>query len=276
MALKPGRKKIITGMVGLIILGAVSANAVMYMQQPAMFFFPLNEISQTPDQWGLDYEDITLTSSHGNKIRGWYLPVKGSENALLFFHGNGGNISHRGESLAIFHRLGFNTLIIDYQGYGKSEGSAGESAMYDDAEAGWDYLLNVKKFRDNKIALFGRSLGSAIAARLAESVKPRALILESTFSSVSDMARIYLPAASRFFYIRYRFNTLDSIKKIKIPLLVLHSRDDEIIPFELGEKTYRAANKPKIFIELAGDHNSGFLQSQPGYEQALAKFFEIY
>ena len=244
----------------------------MYVLQPGMIFFPTKYISQTPAQWGLAYEDVYLKSSNQNKIHGWYLPVKGSKQALLFFHGNGGNISHRGDSLKIFNRLGLNVLIIDYQGYGKSEGSPGEQEMYDDAQAAWKFLRLEKNFKPGDIVIFGRSLGGAVAAKMAVDVNPRVLILESTFSSVKDMAKRLLPVMSRLVYSRYEFNTSQAIEKNKAPLLVLHSRDDDIIPFESGKKVYQAASKPKIFIEMTGDHNSGFMQSQPAYEQALNKF----
>ncbi len=256
----------------MLLVFVILSNAIMYALQPGMVFFPTKNISQTPDQWGLKYEDVYLESSNQNKIHGWYLPVKDSKQVLLFFHGNGGNISHRGDSLKIFNRLGLNVLIIDYQGYGKSEGSPGEQKMYDDALVAWNFLITKKKFKPDDIVVFGRSLGGAVAANLAVDVNPRALILESTFSSVKDMAKRLLPVISRIVYSRYEFNTAQKITKNRAPLLVLHSRDDDIIPFELGEKVYQAAGKPKIFIVMAGDHNNGFVQSQPAYEQALNNF----
>jgi fermentation-respiration switch protein FrsA (DUF1100 family) len=270
------KKKIIVGTIVSLFFVATSINAVMYVLQPDMVYFPTRTISQTPDQWGLEYEDVYLSSSNQNKIHGWYLPAKNSKQSLVFFHGNGGNISHRGDSLKIFNRLGFNILIIDYQGYGKSEGSADEAAMYDDAQAAWKYLREVKKFKQSEIVIFGRSLGGAVASKLALDVEPQALILESTFSSISDMAKLFLPEMSKFIYFRYEFNTLQRITSINVPLLMLHSRADKIIPFELGKKVYEAANKPKIFIEMVGDHNSGFLQSQPGYEQAIGQFINLF
>jgi len=268
------KSKTLRSIFGILLLFVVLSNAIMYALQPGMVFFPTKIISQTPNQWGLKYEDVYLESTDQNKIHGWYLPVKDSKQALLFFHGNGGNISHRGDSLKIFNRLGLNVLIIDYQGYGKSEGSPGEQEMYDDALAAWQYLRVEKNFKSNDIIIFGRSLGGTVAANLAADVNPRVLILESTFSSVKDMAKRMLPVISRIVYSRYQFNTAQKITKNRAPLLVLHSRDDDIIPFELGEKVYRAARKPKIFIEMVGDHNNGFMLSQPAYGQALDKFLK--
>lgn len=254
---------------------ATSINAVMYVLQPGMVYFPVKYLSQTPDQWGLAYEDVYLESSNKNKIHGWYLPVKNSNQYLIFFHGNGGNISHRRDSIKIFNRLGLNILIIDYQGYGKSEGSADEAATYDDAFTAWNYLIGEKKASPEEITIFGRSLGGGVASRLALDVNPRALILESTFSSINDMAELFIPLMSKVLYVRYQYNTLERVKNIKAPILFLHSPDDEIIPFHLGEKNYKAAGNPKIFIELAGDHNNGFMLSQPGYEQALKSFLDL-
>ena len=175
----------------------------------------------------------------------------------------------------IFSRLGLNVLIVDYQGYGNSEGSPGEREFNDDARAAFNELAQKRGFKKENIIVFGRSLGAAVASRLAADTQPGAVILESTFSSISDMAGRFFPVLSKFVVQRYQFNTIEHIRKINSPVLVLHSRSDEIIPFASGEQVYLAANKPKLFVEMTGDHNNGFLKTQPGYEQVLAKFLEI-
>ena len=122
------------------------------------------------------------------------------------------------------------------------------------------------------IVLFGRSLGGAVAAQLASQVKPGALILESTFSSARDMARAIYPILSWLIIRRFELDTVARLGAVSCPVLVLHSRDDEIIPFDLGLRVYAAAGEPKVFQALRGDHNGGFLLSQPEYERALAGF----
>lgn len=247
-------------------------NAWMYSQQPGMVFYPLTELKSTPADWGLAYEDVALTTSDNVAIHGWYIPAKESKQVILFFHGNGGNISHRGDSLEIFHSLGFNVLIIDYRGYGKSKGAMSEQGFYLDAVAAWQYLLNKRNFKSHDIIIFGRSLGGAIATQLATHVDQKALIVESTFSSVKDMASMMMPFVSKLIYLRYSFNTEKMINKVNSPLLLMHSQDDDIVPYELGEKVFAAADSPKYFFALQGNHNDGFMQSVTEYKKALTWF----
>ncbi len=239
-----------------------------------MIFFPYAQLEQTPEDWGLDYQDVNLTTSDNIQLHGWYIPRKDSNKVLLFFHGNAGNISHRGASIAIFHRLGLNVLIIDYRGYGKSQGDPDEAGLYRDADAAWHYLTGERGVDKNNIIIFGRSLGGSVATRLAADVQPAALILESTFSSARDMAKTLFPIIYRLFIFRYRFNSMDRIKKIDCPLLLLHSPEDEIIPFHIGEKLFNAAVEPKQLVKMKGDHNNGFLLSQPAYQQSIRAFID--
>jgi len=268
-------KKILTGLAGVAAALVIGLNLFLYAQQPSMVFFPTRELVSSPKEVGLAYEDVYLDSSNGRRIHGWFVPGSKAGKALLFFHGNGGNISYRNDSLLIFNRLGLSVLVIDYQGYGNSGGSPGEEAMYADGRVAFRYLLDTRGYKAKNIVVFGRSLGGAVAARIGAETQPRAVILESTFSSTSDMAARLFPRLSKLIVMRYRFNTEQQVKKIHRPLLVLHSRSDEIIPFELGEKVYAAANKPKLFVEMVGDHNNGFLKSQPGYQDLLGRFLEL-
>lgn len=244
-------------------------NAWMYFQQPLMIYFPMGKLQQTPADWGLDYEDVTLTTADNLELHGWYIPHKNATHTLLFFHGNAGNISHRQESIEIFHRLGLNVFIIDYRGYGNSQGRPSEQGLYRDALAAWDFLTNIKNISNRQILIFGRSLGGAVATDLAARVQSAGLIVESSFSSARDFARRVFPVLSHLLWVRFDFNTAAKIKQVKSPVLVLHSPDDEIMPFPLGEQVFQSASQPKQFIRMQGDHNSGFILSQPGYEMAL-------
>ncbi len=249
-------------------------NVWIYFQQPDMIFFPDNKLVSTPKDWGLSYDEVKLTTADNVQLHGWYIPANNSTQALLFFHGNAGNISHRGDTIAIFHSLGLNILIIDYRGYGNSAGSMSETGAYLDAMAAWQYLVKGRNIQPENIFIFGRSLGGAVAAQLATRVQPKGLILESTFSSVKDMADTMMPVMSRLIYFRYRFNTADIIHQVKCPLLLIHSQDDEIVPYELGEKVFAAANSPKYFFALQGGHNDGFMQDLRGYKKALRWFIQ--
>lgn len=255
-----------------IVLGLVLLNGFMYLRQPSMIFYPSREMVAKPSDWGLDYSDVQLVSDDGVALHGWYIPHPGAQRAVLFLHGNGGNISHRGDSVPIFHRLGFNVLIIDYRGYGQSEGRPSEAGLYQDAASAWRYLTETREFAHQDIVIFGRSLGGAVAAQLASQVDAGALILESTLSTARDFAASAFPFLSHVLYVRYDFNSVARLQHVNCPVLVLHSPADQIMPYRLGEKLYAAAREPKQFVALRGDHNSGFLLSQPGYEQALGKF----
>jgi uncharacterized protein len=263
-----------TSFVIYTVIGLLLLNALMYLRQPQMIFFPLSELYQTPADWGLEYEDVKLDTADGVQLHGWYIPNRESEQVLLFFHGNAGNISHRRDSIGLFHRLGLNVFIIDYRGYGKSEGKPGEQGLYKDAVAAWHYLTEEKGFDPDDVVIFGRSLGGAVAAQLAAGVEARGLILESTMSSARDFARAVFKILSRLVVVRYDFNTAQLVKSVHYPVLVLHSPEDEIMPFHLGEKIYDLANQPKHFVRMRGDHNNGFLLSQPEYQQELDRWLK--
>lgn len=244
------------------------------MQQPNMIFYPLKEIETTPKEWGLDYKQVMLNLVTGNVISGWYIPYPEADKTILFFHGNGGNISHRGDSLYIFHKLKLNTLIIDYPGYGESDGVPSEDGLYQSANAAWKYLISEEKMDPKNIIIFGRSLGGAVAVDLASRVNAGGLILESTFSSVHDIAGVIFPVVSNFIYLRYSFDSLNKIKKVTVPVLVIHSPDDEIIPFKLGQKIFEGVVSEKGFLQIEGGHNDGFMQSITSYMQALRFFIQ--
>jgi fermentation-respiration switch protein FrsA (DUF1100 family) len=258
--------------IATIVLGLVLLNGFMYLRQPSMIFYPSREMVAKPSDWGLEYSDVQLVSGDGVALHGWYIPHPGAQQAVLFLHGNGGNISHRGDSVPIFHRLGFNVLIIDYRGYGQSKGRPSEAGLYQDAASAWRYLTETREFAHQDIVIFGRSLGGAVAAQLASQVDAGALILESTLSTARDFAASAFPFLSHVLYVRYDFNSAARLQQVNYPVLVLHSPADQIMPYRLGKKLYAAAREPKQFVALRGDHNSGFLLSQPGYEQALGEF----
>jgi fermentation-respiration switch protein FrsA (DUF1100 family) len=256
----------------LVALGLL--NGWMLLQQPGMIFFPYRQLDAVPSDWGYAYQDVSVITDDRVRLHGWYIPRPQAQRVVLFFHGNAGNISHRGDSIAIFHRLGLNVFIFDYRGYGRSEGSPSEPGLYRDAAAAWRYLTETRGFDPGQIVLFGRSLGGAVAAQLAATQQPAALILESTLSSARDFARSVFPLLSRLVVVRYDFDTVASLARVHCPVLVIHSPADEIMPFALGEKVYAAAGEPKRLVKLQGDHNGGFLQSQPGYERQLDAFFK--
>jgi len=259
----------------IILAGAYLLLAVLlFLFQGSLVYHPTRHLLASPEQHAtpMDYEDVSLTTSDGVKLHGWFVPSDPPRGTVLMFHGNGGNISHRLETIAIFHDLGYNAMIIDYRGYGRSEGSPGEEGTYRDAEAAWAYLTRTRKIDPDEIVLFGRSLGAAVAAWLAVEKHSAGLILESAFTSVPDRgAEMYKFLPVRLLA-RIKYDTLGRIDKLRCGLLVIHSRDDEIIPYHHGLKIFETAKEPKQFQEISGGHNDGFLTSGSVYIGTLAKF----
>jgi hypothetical protein len=251
----------------------------MYVGQAGLLYLPdmpSRELAATPADIGLAYETVRIDTADGPRLHGWYLPAQAARGTLLFFHGNAGNISHRLDSLRIFHALRLNVLIFDYRGYGQSEGKPSEEGTQRDALAAWRHLVQVRGESPQRIVLFGRSLGAALAAWLAARERPAALILESGFTSVPDMAaELYwwLPART---LARLNYATADYLGGVRSPVLVAHSPDDEIIPYHHGRALYAAAPEPKAFLEMKGDHNGGFLASGDAYLRGLDRFLSAH
>ncbi|HPN84655.1 MAG TPA: alpha/beta hydrolase, partial [Victivallales bacterium] len=179
--------------------------------------------------------------------------------------------SDRLHSIQVFNKMRCNVLIFDYRGYGRSEGSPSEKGTYLDADAAYDYLMK-KGIPEKEIIIFGRSLGGAVAVDLASRNNPSALIIESTFSSIPDMAAKLYPFLPARLLCVIKYDSLMKIEKIKCPLLVVHSPHDEIIPFEMGRKIYEKAKEPKRFLEIIGSHNEGYIDSGNLYEDGILDF----
>ncbi len=259
--------------IAIIVVGTYVVLAVwMYISQSRMVFQPAREVSVLPDQVGLDYEPVSLQTADGVKLSAWFVPAEDQKGVLLFCHGNAGNISHRLLSVQLFHGLALGVLIFDYRGYGNSEGSPSEAGTYRDAEAAWDYLVKTRNVSPESIIIFGRSLGGAVAAHLAKANKPRALILESTFTSAGDLGAHHFPYFPVRLLSRFRYSAVEYVRQVSCPILVVHSRGDDIVPFRLGQRVYEAAREPKTFLEIRGDHNNGFADSGSLYTDGLADF----
>lgn len=244
----------------------------IYFMQDRMLYYPEREISQTPKDIGLEYEEVSLRTKDNVNISGWYITAKHEKGVLLFCHGNAGNISHRLESISIFHNLGLSVLIFDYRGYGKSEGKPSEKGTYRDAESAWNYLVEVKQKSPDRIIVFGRSLGAAIAADIALKKIPAGLILESSFMSVPEMGKKHYPWIPVKYVSKFHYSTIDKILSITCPKLIVHSPDDEIVPFEQGKSLFEKAVQPKEFLKIRGGHNEGFLISGDLYREGLKSF----
>jgi fermentation-respiration switch protein FrsA (DUF1100 family) len=193
----------------------------------------------------------------------------------LFCHGNGGNIMHCLDSIDIFHDLGLNCFIFDYRGYGNSEGKPSEEGTFLDARAAYKWLTEKKKIPPGNIIAFGWSLGGSIAAKSAGEDKFAGLVVESAFTSYADMGLKFYPYMPVRKFARFRYSTIDYIKDVHCPVMIIHSRDDEIVPFEFGVELYETANQPKELVEIFGSHNDGFLVSGEIYKSAWMKWLKL-
>jgi len=260
--------RVVRGLVLAYVVVAILAWAL----QSKLVYFPEREVPVTPADLGVRYEEVPLTASDGTKLSAWFVPAPNEKGVVLFCHGNGGNICHRLESLGVFHNLGYSVLIFDYRGYGRSEGSPSEEGTYLDARAAWENLVTARKIPPERIVLFGRSLGGAVAAKLASETSPAGLIVESSFTSIPDVG------AERFWFLpvrllcRYKYNTAKAVGRAGCAVLVIHSRDDDVTPFAHGRRLYEVATEPKEFIEISGTHNRGFLTSGQTYTTGLGRF----
>jgi len=247
----------------------------LYFTQPTFLYRPVREVPYTPDELGLDFENVVFKSSDGLLLSGWYIPAEDSQLTVLFCHGNGGNMFHRLDSINIFCNLGLNCFIFDYRGYGNSEGKPGEEGTYLDVMAAYKWLTEEKKISPADIIIFGRSLGGSIAAQLASKVEARALIIESAFTSYVDIGRKFYPYMPVRWFARFSYKTIDYIRDVLCPVMIIHSRNDEIVPFEFGLELYEAANEPKEFVEIFGGHNDGFLVSGEIYRNAWRNWLKF-
>jgi hypothetical protein len=252
--------------------------ALVFVFQSHLVYYPQigREVAPTPQAYGLAYEAVEIATEDGEKLGAWWVPAERARGTVLLFHGNAGNISHRLDYLVMFSRLWYSTLIIDYRGYGTSTGSPSEEGTYRDAMAAWRYLTEQRGVRDTDIVLFGESLGAAVASWLAARQTPRVLILASPFTSAIDLgAQVYWFLPVRLIS-RFRYDNLSNLEAVRAPVLIAHSRNDEIVPFAHGERLYALAKEPKQFLELTGGHNSGFIFMREEWVRALADFLERY
>ena len=249
--------------------------AVLFVFQDRLLYLPNiagRSLVATPADIDLDYEDVHLETADGVELHGWLVHADDSRGTVLFFHGNAGNISHRLDSIRVFNRIGLSVLIIDYRGYGQSQGRPSEEGLYRDAEAAWYALVRDRGESPDRVVLFGRSLGGAVAAWLAARTEPAALILESTFTSVPELGQQLYPVFPVRRLARMNYDTRAQLQEVTAPVLVVHSPDDEIVPFSHAERLLEAAPEARELLRLRGGHNEGFLVSGRDYRDGLDRF----
>lgn len=284
-------KKSVLRIAGSVLFVYAGVTAGMFCLQKRLLFQPFRELEATPAESNLASREVWLDTADGVRLHAWWLPANSGaadaagiptdgaaapdaalgRGAVLICHGNGGNISHMIGKAEMWHRAGWSVLLFDYRGYGRSGGSVSETGLYADADAAWDWLTASRHVPPEKIVLHGFSMGGAVAAHLAQGKGAAAagLVLESSFFSVPDVAARHYPYLPVRLLLRYRFPTGEFLKGVHMPVAVLHSPADEVVPYENGQRLFAAAAEPKRFIETRGGHNDAKLESDPMLHRQL-------
>ena len=255
----------------LAVAAGAGLLAVWSGMEDLFLYFPTRELTATPATYGLAAEDLTVTAEDGVKLRGWWIRERG-ERALLFFHGNAGNIGDRLDRARILsERLGLDVFLVDYRGYGPSQGSPSEEGLYRDARAIHGAAI-ARGFRPASIVLFGESLGSAVAIQLAVDRPSGAVVLETPFLSLVAMAREHYPFVPTFL-LRSRYDNAAKIPRVTLPKLFLVAERDEIVPPEQGRRLFELAKEPKtLFVIPGAGHNDTYLTGGEAYWREWERF----
>jgi fermentation-respiration switch protein FrsA (DUF1100 family) len=226
--------------------------------------------------YGLTVEDVFLTAADGTKLHGWWVPGQEDAPTMLFFHANAGNITHRIDNLMRWQKRGLNTFILDYRGYGRSEGTPDEAGLYQDAEVAYAYVCETRGTDPKQTVLFGRSLGGAVAFYVASKLPVAGVIVESTFTSLSDLAALFFPGMDAHL-LQGQYESLERAQHVTMPLLVVHGTRDDLVPVEQGKRLFAAhpgrigKQKQLYLIEDAG-HNDTYYVGGEKYFETLERF----
>lgn len=244
---------------------------LLYIFQNSFIFFPSRAVDVTPGNYSMQYEDHFFQTEDGLNLHGWWIEHPEASASVILSHGNAGNISHRISLVQMMNGLKVNFFLYDYRGYGKSEGRPDEKGLYLDGMAAYQFVRETKGITPGEIILFGRSIGGAVAAENAVKTEIGGLVIESAFSDVRSLMRQLFPIVPTFLA-KYDFPVSEYLKEITVPVMIMHSHQDDIIPYNHGLKNYEAANSPKWFIELQGGHNDNFMVSETIYLAAWQQF----
>lgn len=262
-------------MVGALLAPLLALLLLRWFEQRTVYQ-PISALDATGDEIGFPRKDVQLTTKDEIKLHAWYFPVNdpAAEKVFLVCHGNGGNISHRLELYEVLLREGPAVFAFDYRGYGQSEGTPSEEGTYLDAEAAYDWLMKQGYLSANVIA-FGESLGGGVASELALRKPIGGLVLQSTYTSTADLGAELFPWLPVRTLGRINYNTRRKLPRIHVPVLVLHSPDDTIIPVHHGHQNFEAANDPKLFHEMRGDHNDAFFTDRDAIVLGIRQFLRL-
>jgi len=247
---------------------------IAWAAQARLVYFPGPAAAVKPEDVGLTGQELFLKTSDGERLFAWYVPHERPRGVVIVCHGNAGELTGRAEYARAFRALGLSTLLFDYRGYGASSGSPDEQGTYLDVEAAYDHVTRGLKFEPGQILVFGESLGGGTAIELALRRPLAGVMVQATFTSIADVGALHYPWLPVRWIARHRYENLLKIPRVPTSVLVLHSPDDEIVPFEHGERLYAAALPPKDFVRLRGSHNEAQFFREPEWQQAVQQFID--
>ena len=264
---------------GLVLAAYLAGGVLLYTLQDRFIYYPTPALKATPADLNMPFEDVTFHTPDGVKLHAWFVPGTATgDPVVLVLHGNDGNIGQRVGTVRQLRGLGLAVLIIDYRGYGRSEGKPSETGLYADARTAWEYLTIERGYAPGRVVLLGRSLGGAVATRLAWSLadqgreRPAGLIVESSFTSLVDMGQLQYPYMPIRLLARQRFDSIGRIGEVGVPVLISHSVEDEFIPVQQARRLYAAAAEPKQWLEMVGGHGRSNFETGEAYERGMAEF----
>jgi fermentation-respiration switch protein FrsA (DUF1100 family) len=227
-----------------------------------------------PQSYEGEIEDVWLQASDGVRINAFYRPHPASKQAILLLHGNAENVGYGLPQMRLLAKVGVNILAVDYRGYGKSEGTPSEAGVYRDADAAYDFLVKDRHFRPDDVVIYGHSLGGAVAVNLAARRPCGGLIVQSSFTNARAMTREIFALPVIEFVVKSRFDSLDMIRNVRVPVLIVHGTKDDVVPFAMGQKLFSAAHEPKRFYRMEGaGHNDLVQAGGEGFVACLKQFF---
>jgi fermentation-respiration switch protein FrsA (DUF1100 family) len=240
-------------------------------------YHPNRDLTATGAELGRPFENVLFQAGDGVALHGWFFPANTNSVrahlAVLLCHGNAGNISHRLQTCATLLATGVNVFVFDYRGYGRSQGRPSEEGTYRDAQAAYQWLRQ-RGFAGANIVAFGESLGGGVAAELAVREPVGGLVLQSTFTSIRDVGAELFPWLPVRWLSRIHYDTRSKLPRLRVPVLVMHSPADELVGIHHGRANFSAANEPKLFWELRGDHNDPLADPQH-FTAGLEKFLGL-
>jgi len=279
MSLSASRSvRIVLGAAAALIVGYAGACWYLWEQQRELIFLPSRDVQRVPPSLGLEYEDVWLPvdGDRPERLHGWWLQsTDGSAPTILYLHGNDLNIGGNAERIARLHRMGFNILAIDYRGYGRSaDRLPSEASVYEDAQTAWTYLVRGRRTDPQRTLIYGHSLGGVIAIDLAlRHPEALGLIVESTFTSMSEMARIVYWMFPVDWLLNQRFDALSKVAGLQVPVLFIHGTADSEVPYTMSERLFEATGAPKQLVLIpGGGHEDNAAVSEASYTRAVLDF----